>query len=290
MMKTYITIFIFLISTHTIFSQQKIPDWFLENMEQSIGSWVTDNKTYKSKNEPFDQYGMDWKWGIGKQSITGKLYGLIKGKKQGTFWEFRQYWDFTKNQGIVVQYGSDGTVGIGPMTLKEENQTEMIQEFTNPNGNKNIHKHLSSLREGELITTSFDIQTNKTWKRRRSYIWHITKNKKIMDLGIFSISLAVKDIKISKDFYEKLGFTMIDGNLDQKWVILKNGASKIGLFQGMFPKNTLTFNSENARDIHKKVNGEGITVTMSNGTDKNEGPASFMITDPDGNPILVDQH
>ncbi|WP_306345557.1 MULTISPECIES: VOC family protein [Aquimarina] len=289
-MKAYITILIFLISTHTIFSQQKIPDWFVKNMEQSIGSWITDNKTYKSNNEPFDQYGMDWEWGIGKQSITGKLYGLIKGKKQGIFWEFRQYWDFTKNQGIVVQYGSDGTVGIGPMTLKEENQTEMIQEFTNPNGNKNIHKHLSSLKEGELITTSFDIQPNKTWKKRRSYIWHVTKNKRIMDLGIFSISLAVKDIKISKDFYEKLGFTMIDGNLDQKWAILKNGESKIGLFQGMFPKNTLTFNSENARDIHKKVNGKGITVTMSNGIDKNEGPASFMITDPDGNPILVDQH
>ncbi|EZH74181.1 hypothetical protein ATO12_15030 [Aquimarina atlantica] len=111
-----------------------------------------------------------------------------------------------------------------------------------------------------------------------------------MNLGIFSISLAVKDIKVSKDFYEKLGFTMIDGNLDQKWAILKNGTSKIGLFQGMFPKNTLTFNSENARDIHKKINGEEIMVTMSNGMDKNEGPASFMITDPDGNPILVDQH
>ncbi len=116
------------------------------------------------------------------------------------------------------------------------------------------------------------------------------KNKKIMDLGIFSISLAVKDIKTSKHFYEKLGFTMIDGNLDQKWAILKNGTSKIGLFQGMFPNNTLTFNSENVRDIYKKINGEEITVTMSNGMDKNEGPASFMITDPDGNPILVDQY
>ncbi|WP_316929927.1 VOC family protein [Aquimarina macrocephali] len=289
-MKAYITILIFLISSQIVFSQQKIPDWFVKNMEQSIGSWITDNETYKSKNEPFDQYGMDWEWGIGKQSITGKLYGLINGKKQGTFWEFRQYWDFFKSQGIVAQYGSDGTVGIGPMTQKEGNQTEMIQEFISPNGSKNVHRHLSSLKEGELITTSFDIQSDKTWKKRRSYIWYITKNIKNMDLGIFSISLAVKDIKASKSFYEKLGFTMIDGNLDQKWAILKNGNSKIGLFQEMFPSNTLTFNSENARGIHKKIKGEGITVTVSNGMDKKEGPVSFMITDPDGNPILIDQH
>ncbi len=289
-MKTYITTALILLITNISFSQQKIPDWFLENMEQSVGTWITDNATYQNENEPFDQYGMDWQWGIGKQSIIGKLYGMINGKKQGVFWEFRQYWDFDKNKGIVAQFGGDGTVGIGPMIIKEANQTEMIQEFVSPNGNKTKHAHRSTLKDGTLTTTSYDILENGDWKKRRSYIWHIIKNKQDIDLGIFSISLAVKDIKISKNFYEKLGFSMIDGNLDQKWAILKNGNSKIGLFQGMLPTNTITFNPKDARSIYNIVTKEGISITMSKGLEKKEGLASFLVTDPDGNPILIDQH
>ncbi len=289
-MKTLITTLLFLITTHMALSQQKIPKWFLENMEQSIGTWITDNSIYKNENEPFDQYGMDWKWGIGKQSITGNLYGLINGKKQGKFWEFRQYWDFTQNKGIVAQYGGDGTVGIGPMILKEGGQTEMIQEFISPDGKKSMHGHRSVINGNKFTSTSFDILSDETWKKRRSYTWYITKNEKTMDLGTFSISLAVKDIKASKGFYEKLGFTMIDGNLDQKWAILKNENSKIGLFQGMFPANTLTFTPKNARNIHDTAKKEGLTIIMPKGLDKKNGPASFMITDPDGNPILMDQH
>ncbi len=174
-MKTYITTLIFLVTTHITLSQQKIPDWFVENMEQSIGTWITDNKAYKNENEPFDQYGMDWEWGIGKQSIIGRLYGLIKGKKQGTFWEFRQYWDVAKNEGIVVQYGGDGTIGIGPITMKGKNQTEMTQEFVSPNASKTVHGHLSTLKDGILTTTSYDVSTNGDWKKRRSYVWYISK-------------------------------------------------------------------------------------------------------------------
>ena len=112
-----------------------------------------------------------------------------------------------------------------------------------------------------------------------------------MDLGNFSLSLTVKDIGESISFYKKLGFEVIDGNPDQRWVILKNKESKIGLFQGMFPKNTLTFNpGNNAREIYKSMDDNEIKTVMANGMDKKEGPASFMITDPDGNPILIDQH
>ncbi len=289
-MKRNIIIALSVLTFNISIAQQKIPDWFLQNMEQSIGTWITDNTTYKNDNEPFDQYGMDWHWGIGKQSITGKLYGIINGKKQGVFWEFRQYWDFNKNKGMVTQYGTDGTVGIGPMINKENGQTEMMQKFVNPNRNKTKHGHRSTLKNGKLTTTSFDILENGIWEKRRSYIWYINTNKKDMDLGTFSISLAVKDIKTSKSFYEKLGFTMIDGNLDQKWAILKNGSSKIGLFQGMFPTNTLTFTPKDVRSIHKTAKKEGVSIVMANGIDKKEGPASFMITDPDGNPILIDQH
>nr|WP_299443138.1 VOC family protein [uncultured Aquimarina sp.] len=111
-----------------------------------------------------------------------------------------------------------------------------------------------------------------------------------MNLGSFSLSLAVKDIHASKGFYEKLGFEIVDGNLDQKWVILKNDRSKIGLFQGMFPTNTLTFTPTDVRKLHQHIKAKKIEVGMTNGIDTKKGPASFMITDPDNNPILIDQH
>ncbi len=122
-----------------------------------------------------------------------------------------------------------------------------------------------------------------------------------MKLGAFSISLAVKDIKASKAFYENLGFTVFGGNIDQNWLILKNEEHLIGLFQGMFDKNTLTFNpgwDQNAqnleaftdvRELQKQLKAQGVAPTSS--ADENTtGPAFFTLVDPDGNPILVDQH
>ena len=111
----------------------------------------------------------------------------------------------------------------------------------------------------------------------------------------------MKDIKASLALYQKLGFKILDGNIEENWLILKNGSSAVGLFQGMFDRNLLTFNpgwdSEgnerprfaDVREIQKRLKEQGITPTLEadeNGT----GPAHFMIVDPDGNPILVDQH
>jgi len=122
-----------------------------------------------------------------------------------------------------------------------------------------------------------------------------------MQLGSFSLSLAVKDIKASKAFYEKLGFTSFGGNIDQGWVILKNGSTVLGMFQGMFENNMLTFNpgwDENAqelnsytdvREIQTKLKNAGVAFITEADT-ASTGPASFVIQDPDGNPILVDQH
>lgn len=122
-----------------------------------------------------------------------------------------------------------------------------------------------------------------------------------MDLGAFSISLAVKDIKASRDFYAKLGFEEIGGNIDENWLILRNGEHIIGLFQGMFEKNTLTFNPgwnqqvaalesfTDVRELQSNLREQGIEFEME-AAESSEGPASFMIVDPDGNPILVDQH
>jgi predicted lactoylglutathione lyase len=122
-----------------------------------------------------------------------------------------------------------------------------------------------------------------------------------MELGAFSISLAVKDLEVSKRFYEKLGFEVFGGDASQNWLIMKNGDHTIGLFQGMFEKNIMTFNpgwDSNAaelesftdvRDLQRQLKEQGVEL-ISEADENTTGPASFMTVDPDGNPILVDQH
>jgi lactoylglutathione lyase len=122
-----------------------------------------------------------------------------------------------------------------------------------------------------------------------------------MELGAFSVSLAVKNIEASKRFYEKLGFTVFMGDQSQNWLILKNGQHVIGLFQGMFDKNILTFNPgwnsdaqplgefTDVRELQRQLKDRGVSM-MSEADEGSTGPASFMIADPDGNTILVDQH
>jgi predicted lactoylglutathione lyase len=122
-----------------------------------------------------------------------------------------------------------------------------------------------------------------------------------MELGAFSLSLSVKDIKISRAFYEKLDFRVFGGNMDENWLIMKNGNAVIGLFQGMFQKNMLTFNpgwDENAnplesfadvREIQRHLKNVGVQL-LTEANETTSGPESFIVIDPDGNPILVDQH
>ena len=126
-------------------------------------------------------------------------------------------------------------------------------------------------------------------------------NQKNMELGAFSISLKVKDIKKSVEFYEKLGFTYKAGNIDQNWIVLKNGSTVIGLFQGFIEENTLTFNpgwdqsaSEvnpftDVREIQKKLKEKGVKIDRE-ANETTKGPEYIVLTDPDGNSILIDQH
>ena len=122
-----------------------------------------------------------------------------------------------------------------------------------------------------------------------------------MELGAFSVSLAVKDLQASRAFYEKFGFTAFAGDASQNWLILKNGTAVIGLFQGMFEKNILTFNPgwdgnaqllasfTDVRELQRQLKAAGIQL-MSEADETTTGPASFVAVDPDGNPILLDQH
>lgn len=122
-----------------------------------------------------------------------------------------------------------------------------------------------------------------------------------MELGAFSISLAVKDLSASRAFYEKFGFTVTGGDAAQNWLILKNGRSVIGLFQGMFEKNILTFNPgwdqdarrldtfTDVRELQRRLKAAGVTLATE-ADEATTGPASLVAVDPDGNPVLIDQH
>ncbi len=122
-----------------------------------------------------------------------------------------------------------------------------------------------------------------------------------MDLGAFSVSLAVKDLAASRDFYEKFGFEAFAGEASQGWLILKNGGCVIGLFQGMFERNILTFNPgwdssaqklekfTDVRELQRQLKAQRVQFKQQ-ADESTTGPASFVAVDPDGNPVLVDQH
>ena len=122
-----------------------------------------------------------------------------------------------------------------------------------------------------------------------------------MELGNFCMCLAVKDLAASKAFYEKFGFTVVGGNATQNWLVLKNGTNKIGIFQGMFEGNILTFNPgwdsdasklstfTDIRELQRELKAQGVKLTTE-ADETTTGPASFTAVDPDGNQILVDQH
>ncbi len=122
-----------------------------------------------------------------------------------------------------------------------------------------------------------------------------------MELGAFSLSLTVKDLQISLAFYEKLGFSIFAGDASEKWLILRNGDAVVGLFEGMFDRNMLTFNPgwnsacdplesfTDVRNLQKQLRDQGVEI-VSEADESGSGPAEFMVVDPDGNPILIDQH
>ena len=146
------------------------------------------------------------------------------------------------------------------------------------------------------LSLVFTTQFLATHRQRQS-----TTKEQGMELGNFSVSLAVKDIEASRSFYEKFGFKVFMGDAAQKWLIMKNGDHIIGLFQGMFEKNVLTFNpgwDSNAqnlpeftdvRELQRQLKAKGVKL-LKEADENTKGPASFVAVDPDGNQILIDQH
>ena len=152
-----------------------------------------------------------------------------------------------------------------------------------------------------MYLVSFNLINTDYNKADNLFINPVAGNTDSMKLGAFSVSLNVKDLKTSKEFYENLGFTVFRGSMEYNYLIMKNEATLIGLFQGMFEKNMLTFNpgwDDNAknlekfndvREIQKRLKDKGIKL-VTEADEKTTGPASFIVSDPDGNVILFDQH
>lgn len=149
-----------------------IPAEVTTNWEQLVGTWVADNSAYKSDQDPFDGFGLEWSWGIDRKSVVGRLYGIQDGQEAGTFWEFREYWHPGDQTLVTMQFGVGGTFGVGPHEHQGEGRSEMLQTFYRPaDGVVFRVGHRSVLRGDEQLTESFDVDEAGAWTPRRSYTW-----------------------------------------------------------------------------------------------------------------------
>jgi hypothetical protein len=150
-----------------------MPGWLRQEMTrlaQGTGIWVTDNRLFMSDDERFDHYGLEWTWGPGKQSLKGRLYGIIDGNDVGTFWEYRMFWHPGESQAILEQFGSDGTYGVGVVTAGDQGGTRMDQTFYAPDGSTRRSGHESSWDDEAHLTQQLEWRDGG-WAKDRLYRW-----------------------------------------------------------------------------------------------------------------------
>lgn len=183
-MKRFVVILILtgLAFVPNLFAQEKSaendspPKWLIEHftyMTEGKGLWVADNSPFKSENEPFDAYGTEWTWGVGKQSIKGRLFALKDNKEVATFWEFRVFWHPEKRKAFIQQFGAGGAFGVGEMRVIESKDSSLNvteQDFYIPGGADFLEMHHLIERKGEHETKSFRLEKG-SWKLQRTYIW-----------------------------------------------------------------------------------------------------------------------
>ena len=161
-----------------------IPQWLLDNWEsraRGSGTWITDNAKYRSETEPYDAYGMQWEYGLGKKHLKGRLYAIQDNEDVGTIWNFTEFWSPASNEVRIVQLGSDGTVGQGTLWQMENGRIKERQTFVSPNGNSFETGHEAWMENGAQHTQSFTI-VNEEWQKRRFYSWN--RKEKQGDLSI----------------------------------------------------------------------------------------------------------
>lgn len=154
----------------SIAQENLLPQWFHDDMKDNIGIWLADNSDYKSSEEPYDYYQIEWQYGIGNTSIIGALYGVTNGEKSNPFWQFRQYWDGENQQAMVLQFGNFGTMGLGYLKPVSLGYLESVQTFSLPDGSKWKEKHLTKMNENVLNTQSFEWKDD-SWVKKRFYSW-----------------------------------------------------------------------------------------------------------------------
>lgn len=151
------------------------PDWFVKSLQRlapDTSIWVADNSAYRSANEQIDDYVMEWRWGLGKQSAVGRLYGRVDGEEVGTYWEFRMYWHPEEEAAYLQQFGVDGTFGTGKMEPDGEHSDRLTQTFYGANGSTMRVGHKTEHSADSNTGTSFDILPDGSWQERRTYTWH----------------------------------------------------------------------------------------------------------------------
>ncbi len=154
------------------FSQESMPDWFLQEMQNDIGTWIADNADYKNEQERYETYQLTWDWSIKGQCLKGTLYGVHQGKKSPVFWEFRKFWDSQEGKPTVLQMGLNGTYGVGHTQKINEKETRLSQVFHAPNGLQYQEGHITTTQSDTLyIGTSYSISPDDQWEQRRTYTW-----------------------------------------------------------------------------------------------------------------------
>lgn len=156
-------------------SGQPIPEWLTEKwaeQTQNNGTWLADNSKYQSVQEPFDAYGIQWEYGLGKKHLRGRLYALKDGKEVGTIWSFTEFWDPRDAVVRIVQLGSDGTLGQGTLWREADGSTKEQQLFVSPQGPFFETGHHAWMENGAQHTRSYRIADGK-WEEHRHYIWQL---------------------------------------------------------------------------------------------------------------------
>jgi hypothetical protein len=153
-------------------AQSRPPAWFLEEVKRTTsggGRWIADNSAYRSPDEPADQYGLEWRSGLGGTSMTGRLFGLSGGKEIATYWQFLVFWHPGRQTAVMLQINATGVVGEGTM-VEAPQGTAAEQVFSTPAGGTSRIRHESVVRGDERYDRSFD-WVDGAWRARRSYTW-----------------------------------------------------------------------------------------------------------------------
>ena len=141
-------------------------------MHRLVGTWIASNEAYMDEGSINDSFGIEWKWGVGKKSIVGTLYGIQNKVKTKDYWQFIQYWDLVENKPIFVQVSSKGSHGSGYIERISDNQLKLVQTFTELDGSSYQSGHLTEIFDNYENSVSYNIDKNNEWIKDRSYTWH----------------------------------------------------------------------------------------------------------------------